>query len=124
MEIDDSFYKLLHQVQTLVKNYIRDCADKSSWIHWYVPRLGIKPVSISFDEPSKEKFLRKVEFIYDLMIMSHFVVKVVNSKAFNQSGLNSLLTEKRSVIKELSSLSSDDWALFRDQLIGSQFGSN
>lgn len=83
----------------------------------------MKVVHVHYDE-TRESFIKKVEMIYDMMVMTHHVVKVVNKPAFSQKGLDTLITERKKALIGLHSLSDEEWSLFRDQLRGSQYGLN
>jgi len=120
---DESFHSLLLEVQKFLHTYQTNATSNSSWMKFYVDRLGMKLVAINYQEP-QPKFIKKIEYIYDMMLMSYYVVKVVNPEKFSQKDFHTTSLQKRRVVDELTKLSKDEWSLFLDQLKGSQFGLN
>jgi hypothetical protein len=106
-----------------MRSYTKNCRDKNSWIHWYVKRIGIKLIRFNFSE-TKDEFIGKISYIYDVMIMSHYVVKVINPETYTEANLLVTKKEKERIVSGLTNLKQEEWPLFLDQLKGLQYGVN
>lgn len=82
IENDDHLIKLRVELLTTLSGYVRAMRDDSSWIHYYITNLKLKPPTFLFSE-RKEQFESKLDLLLDVMELAHLYCKVSNPKDYN-----------------------------------------
>lgn len=120
---DAVFRAALVDVQAVMASYKRDSVNQASWLTYYVDKVGVKVVKFSLGE-TRERFLQKLERVYDTMIMSWYVVRVVNPGVFSETHLDNTVNQKKRVTDTIRAFSNSEWILFLDQLKENRYGLN
>jgi len=121
---DDKLHVLLIDLQIFLKNYQDVCVKPEGWIHYYFDKFNLKPQQFLYTE-NLQKFTLKIEKIVDMMIMSHWIVRVINPEKFSVESLNDTVGQRRKLLNNgLRQVTEEEWLLLRDQLKGLQFGVN
>lgn len=82
IEDENKLIDLRVTLLTTLSGYIKAMKDDSSWIHYYITNLRLKPPTFTFNE-KKEQFGSKLRLLLDIMDLAHLYCKVSNPKDYS-----------------------------------------